>query len=62
MEILERLEKATAEGELSFYYTRSIVEMSKLVLENIAKKYEKVRKGVDSVMGGAILVVNKINI
>ena len=29
--------------------------MTKLVLENIAKKYEKIRKGVNSVMGGAIL-------
>jgi len=53
--MFERLEKATAEGELSYYYMRSIVEMSKLVLRNIAKKYEKVRKGVDSVMGGEIL-------
>ena len=55
VEIFGRLEEAAAEGKLSYYYMRSIVEMSKLVLENIAKKYEKVRKGVDSVMGGAIL-------
>ena len=37
------------------YYMRSIIEMSKLVLESIAKNYENVRKGVDSVMGGTIL-------
>ena len=55
VEIFERLEQATAEGALSCYYMRSIVDMSKLVLENIAKKYERVRKGVDSVMGGTIL-------
>lgn len=55
MEIFGRLEKAAAEGRLSYYYMRSIVDMSKLVLENIARKYDKIRKGVDSVMGGAIL-------
>lgn len=55
VEIFERLEQAAADGALSYYYMRSIVDMSKLVLENIAKKYDKVRKGVDSVMGGTIL-------
>ena len=29
--------------------------MSRLALESIAKNYENVRKGVDSVMGGTIL-------
>ena len=36
--------------------------MSKLVLENIARKYENVRKGVDSVMGGAIVQSRKLPI
>ena len=43
------------EEKITYYCMRSIIEVSKLVLESIAKNYEKVRKGVDSVMGGKIL-------
>ena len=53
--ILKKLEKAAMDGEISYYYMRSIIEMTQLVLENLAKKYENVRKGVGSVMGGNIL-------
>jgi len=55
VEIFEKLEEAAAEGELSYYYMRSIIEMTKLVLENIARKYENVKEGVNSVMGGRVL-------
>lgn len=34
---------------------RSIIEMTKVVLKNIARKDEKAKEGVNSVMGGRIL-------
>lgn len=36
-------------------YRRVILDMSKKVLENIAKKYKNVRKGVSDIMGGRVL-------
>ena len=33
----------------------TIIDMSNKVLEHIAKKYDAVRKGVKSVMGGKVL-------
>lgn len=35
--------------------SRIIVELSKKVIDNIAKKYEKIRRGVDKVMGGKVI-------
>ena len=40
---------------LPFSPMRSIIEMTKAVLENIARKGEKVKEGVNSVMVGRIL-------
>ena len=54
-EILTKLEEAAAQGDLPYYYMRSIIDMTKLVLENIAKKFERIKEGVNSVMGGRIL-------
>ena len=34
---------------------RIIVELSKKVIDNIAKKYKKITKGVDKVMGGKVI-------
>ena len=34
---------------------RIIVELSKKVVDNIAKKYEKIKRGVDVIMGGKII-------
>ena len=53
--IMQRLDDAVKSGELPLHQMKSIVEMSKLVLRNIAKKYEKVKEGVDAVMGGRVL-------
>lgn len=53
--IQNKLEEAAKEGKLSYYHMRTIIEMSKVVLEKIAEKYETVRKEVESVMGGRIL-------
>ena len=40
---------------LPFSPMRSIIEMTKVVLKNIARKDEKAKEGVNSVMGGRIL-------
>ena len=50
-----RLENAVEEGRISAYYRRSILDMSKKVLENLAAKYKNVRKEVNDIMGGQIL-------
>ena len=49
------IDDAVSEGKISVYYRRVILDMSKKVLENIAKKYENVQKGVNEIMGGRVL-------
>ena len=49
------LDKAVDNGEISVYYRRVIIDMSKKVLENIARKYDNVQQGVKAVMGGRVL-------
>ncbi len=53
--IVERLGALVERKELSYYYKKIIVEMSANVVENLAIKYDKVREGVKSVMGGKVL-------
>ena len=54
-DFMDRLEIAVKEGNLSAYYRRTILDMSKKVLENIAAKYKNVQKGVNDIMGGKVL-------
>ena len=49
------LDKAVVEGKISVYYRRVILDMSKKVIEGLARKYEKVQKGVKEIMGGRVL-------
>ncbi len=42
-------------GLLSTYYKKTLVEMSEKVVDNLAAKYENIRKGVRFIMGGKIL-------
>lgn len=53
--IVERLEKLCAEGNISEYMKCTLMDMSKRVIENIAARYAKVKKGVTSIMGGKVL-------
>ncbi|MCD8045072.1 MAG: hypothetical protein LUE90_00145 [Clostridiales bacterium] len=53
--ITQRLETLSEQGQLSFYYRRIILEMSEKVVEHLAAKYDKITKGVKSVMGGKVL-------
>ena len=54
-QIKNRLEEFMAAGVISEYEKCTIMDMSNKVLEHIAQKYEAVRKGVRTVMGGKIL-------
>ncbi len=49
------IDKAVDDKKISVYYRRVILDMSKKVLENIARKYKNVRKGVGEIMGGRVL-------
>lgn len=54
-QIRDRLEGALEQGEITEYTKCTIIDMSIKVLEHIARKYDLVREGVRSVMGGKIL-------
>lgn len=54
-DIMARLDHLLENGNISAYTRKIIMEMSDKVLENIAQKYEHVREGVKSVMGGKVL-------
>ena len=49
------LEELSDRRIISEYMKCTIIDMSNKVLEHIARKYESVRKGVKSVMGGKVL-------
>ena len=49
------IDRAVDEKKISVYCRRVILDMSKKVLENIARKYKNVRKGVSEIMGGRVL-------
>lgn len=55
VEIIKRLDSLLENGSISAYTRKTIVEMSGKVVDNLAQKYEYVRKGVKSVMGGKVL-------
>ena len=54
-EIVNRLDACLQKGVISVYIKKTILEMSGKVLENIARRYDNVREGVKSVMGGRVL-------
>ena len=49
------IDRAVDEKKISVYYRRVILDMSQKVLENIARKYKNVKRGVSEIMGGRIL-------
>ncbi|GEM_PF-200660 len=54
-EICIKMEELTQQGKMSELERRIIIELSKKVIDNIARKYEKIRKGVDGIMGGKVI-------
>lgn len=55
LEMLKRLDEAVEQNLISSYYRRSIIDMTKKVLVSITARYDKIREGVSSVMGGKVL-------
>lgn len=55
LDIVKRLNYLSENGSISAYTRKLLMEMSKKVLENIAQKFEHVKKGVGSIMGGKVL-------
>ena len=54
-DFMARLEKAVKNGKIFTHDRRTILEMSKKVLENIAAKYNNIQKEVKEIMGGRVL-------
>ena len=52
---MERLEAYSESQVIEAYTKLTIIDMSKKVLEHLAKKYSNVKEGVRTVMGGKIL-------
>lgn len=53
--IRKRLEELCMAGKISEYIKCTLIDMSNKVLKTIAVRYENVKKGVTSIMGGKIL-------
>lgn len=56
--MIERLDRVVQEGDLSDFDRSTLLETAKDVINEIAKKYQNVVKGMDDVMGGALLETN----
>ncbi len=54
-DILERLDKLEQERKIGAFDKRTIIELSRDVIKEIAQKYENVKKGVGEMMGGALI-------
>ncbi len=53
--ILDRLQKLEQQEAIGAFDKRTIIELSGDVIQEIAQKYENVRKGVGDMMGGALI-------
>lgn len=53
--ILERLDALEKQGKISTFDKRTIIELSRDVVKELAQKYENVQKGVGDIMGGALI-------
>ena len=54
-DIEKRLEELRNAGEIDERTRHTIIDLSNKVLENIAQKYDNVKKGVHDIMGGQVL-------
>ena len=54
-DFMTRLEQAVQKRKIFTHDRRTILEMSKKVLENIAAKYDNIQKEVKEIMGGRVL-------
>ncbi len=54
-EILERLNALEDQGAIRTFEKRTIIELYRDVIKEIAQKYENIQKGVGGIMGGALI-------
>ena len=54
-DICQYLEKLADLGRISELEKRTIIELSKKVVDNIARKYNNITEGVDQIMGGKVI-------
>lgn len=54
-DIAARLDSLVREGVIGTFDKRTIIELSRDVLNELAKKYANIRKGVGGIMGGTLL-------
>lgn len=54
-EILERLDTLEDQSTIGTFEKRTIIELFRDVIKEIAQKYENVQKGVGGIMGGALI-------
>lgn len=54
-DILRRLDELEQEGMIGAFDKRTIIELSRDVIKEIAKKYENVQKGIGEMMSGALI-------
>ena len=54
-DICKQLEKLADLGRISELEKRTIIELSKKVVDNIARKYNNITEGVDHIMGGKVI-------
>ena len=53
--MIKRLDSLLESGSISVYTKKMIVEMSNKVVNHLAQKYDNVKEGVTSIMGGKVL-------
>lgn len=58
LKMIERLDGVVQEGRLTDFDRSTLLEAAKDVINEIAKKYQNVVKGMNDVMGGALLETN----
>ncbi len=54
-DILNRLDRLEKEGIIGAFDKRTIIELSRDVIREIAQKYENVQKGIGGMMSGALI-------
>lgn len=53
--ILEMLDELECQGVIGAFDKRTIIELSRDVIKEIAQKYKNVQKGIGDIMGGALI-------
>lgn len=54
-QISRQLSELTDAGKITEFEKRTIIELSQKVIDNIARKYEEIVRGVEKIMGGKVI-------